>query len=458
MAGFDAVQHEEYTYELAIHTKEDFKYLWQLFNDANISYLECRNRSASSVKNRYWDSYIFSYFITLTELPIQLDSWMKLIFNVTRGGCESGSNPDTLTLVSVEPHIRAIFSQFRRLGLSMVESCEGHDNRKGNPYYCPHLIFDKSIHARIAQKLICNSGFKAELLEPKFLRINESKENLLALGVKLSELHNIDDYYKQASLEKEERLTKLLSIPGTSGNEELITTKILDLLGEISGTRSVACDGNIQGELRKSTETTILLSAHMDVYDDFSLDAPIEKHGNCLHRPGNILGADDRAGIVLILEVLRIFSEIKNGYSIKYLFTTSEEHPPHGVENVNPTFFNNVDFALSLDRKDCRDIVYKHGSIEYSSFGFAKKISRISTNLFGDNGAYIPCEGGISDLRFWSELGIESVNLSIGYSGEHTTEESLDLRCWNQTYELVLGIIETEYEQFSRNRFHQQTN
>ncbi len=429
MAGFDAIQHEENTYELIIHSKEDLKYLSQLFNNANISYLECRNSSATSINNISWFSHPPSYFIKVIELPIQTDFWIKLIINATRGGFESGTNPDTLPLMSVEPHIRAIFGQFRRFGLSMVESCEGHDKGRRIPYKYPHLIFDKFIHAQIAQKMICNSGFNAELLEPKFLHINENKRNLLALGVKLSDLNNIDDYYYQARFEKEERLIKLLSIPGTSRSEEIVSTEILRQLSEITGTSSIICNENILGELRKSTEKSILLSAHMDTYTDFSPDAPIVKQGNCLYRPGNILGADDRAGIALILDVLRIFSEIKNGYSIKYLFTTSEEHSPHGVESVDPAFFDNVEFALSLDRKGCRDIVYKSRAVDYSSPEFANKISHISASLFGNDGAYIPCEGGISDLRIWSQLDIESVNLSIGYFGEHTRDECLDLNC-----------------------------
>ena len=339
-----------------------------------------------------------------------------------------------------------------------MESCEGHNKGKRIPFNYPHFIFDKFIDTRIALKIICESGFKAELLEPKFLRINENKKNLLTLGVKLSGLNNIDNYYNQARLEKEERLIKLLSIPGTSGNEELVADKVLEMLGEINGTSSVVFDGNIQGELRKSTEKSILLSAHMDVYTDFSPESSIVNQKNCLHRPGSILGADDRAGIAIILDVLRFFSEIKNGYSIKYLFTTSEEHLPHGVEKVNIKFFENVEFALSLDRKGCSDIVHKHGSIEYSSPEFAEKISRISRSLFGDNNVFRPCEGGISDLRYWSGLVTESVNLSIGYSGEHTHDESLDLSCWKRTYELVLEIIGSEYEQFSRDRFHQQMN
>ena len=455
MAGFETVQLEENAYELTLHTKEDFNYLKQLFNDANINYLDCGNKAYPSIEDSHWFSFPFSYFIKIIEMPIQTDLWVKHSINATRGGCESGSNPDTLPLMSVEPHIRAIFSQFRRFGLSMVESCEGHDKGKRIPYNYPHFKFYNLIHARIAQKLICDSGYRAERISPMFLRIDESKENLMALGVKLSELNIINDYYTQASLEKEERLTKLLSIPGTSGSEELVADAILNQLGEIAGTNSAVFDGNIQGELRKSTDKTILLSAHMDVFTDFSPDAPIVKRDNCLHRPENILGADDRAGIALILEVLRFFSEFNDGYSIKYLFTTSEEYAPHGVENVDPAFFENVEFALSLDRKGCRDIVYKHGSINYSSEEFAKKISLISENLFGIHDAFRHCEGGISDLRFWSELVVESVNLSIGYSDEHTHKESLNLSCWNRTYELVLRIIESEYELFSYNLFQQ---
>lgn len=454
MAGFDAVQQEENIYELNIHNREDIKYLQHLITTANISFLECRSKCGPLISNRYGDSYLFSYFIKITEPPIQIDLWRKIIIDTSRGGYESGTDQDMLPLMCVEPHVRAIFSQFRRFGLHMVESCEGHDKGRRIPYNYPHFKFYYLTHALLAQELICNSGFKGELLDPKFLRIDENKVNLMALGVKLSELNNIDDYYPQTSLENGERLIKLLSIPGTSGNEGLVADKVLEMLGQITGTNSVFSDGNIRGELRKSTEKAILLSAHMDVYDEFSPNSSIVKQGNCLFRHGSILGADDRAGVALILNVLQYFSKIEDGYSIKYLFTTSEEYPPHGVENVDPAFFQNVEFALSLDRKGCSDIVYKSPVIDYGSPEFAKKISDISVNLFGHDGAYIPCEGGTSDLRIWSQLDIESVNLSIGYFGEHTQDESLDLNCWKKSYVLVLGILESEFKLFSSYQSH----
>lgn len=57
---------------------------------------------------------------------------------------------------------------------------------------------------------------------------------------------------------------------------------------------------------------------------------------------------------------------------------------------------------------------------------------------------YQPVEGGRSDLRVWSQIGtphIPSVNLSVGYFDEHTSNEYLELDTWHRVHDLLLEII-----------------
>jgi len=99
--------------------------------------------------------------------------------------------------------------------------------------------------------------------------------------------------------------------------------------------------------------------------------------------------------------------------------------------SVNPTFLENIDAAFVLDRRGSGDIVTSCADIEYfctSDFGSAiKEISEINSA-----GEWKCTAGGRSDTWIWAAVGIQSVNLSVGYSKEHTTAESLDVAaCYN---------------------------
>ncbi|MFC0271789.1 hypothetical protein ACFFIX_10015 [Metabacillus herbersteinensis] len=49
--------------------------------------------------------------------------------------------------------------------------------------------------------------------------------------------------------------------------------------------------------------------------------------------------------------------------------------------------------------------------------------------------------GGSSDTRIWEEHGIQSVNLSAGYSNEHTDSETLDVEACYEVTKLVDGFF-----------------
>ncbi len=124
------------------------------------------------------------------------------------------------------------------------------------------------------------------------------------------------------------------------------------------------------------------------------------------------LGADDRAGVILILSIL------SEGYRPHLIFTTGEEHGGIGanklVKDYNEVPFN-IDFMIELDRCGSEDAVFyncmNHSFIDYiCSFGFTFE------------------EGSFTDIcilgRNWN---IAAVNLSVGYYNEHTKAEYWDL-------------------------------
>jgi len=57
--------------------------------------------------------------------------------------------------------------------------------------------------------------------------------------------------------------------------------------------------------------------------------------------------------------------------------------------------------------------------------------------------------GGSSDTRIWAMQGIQSVNLSAGYSHEHTSSETLNIdACYNTA--ALIGEVFSDYRNLQR--------
>ena len=175
---------------------------------------------------------------------------------------------------------------------------------------------------------------------------------------------------------------------------------------------------------------------------EFSPSDKVVMKGNIVSRERGILGADDRAGVAIILNLLREVGGVRNCPPFKFVFTVGEEQGQYGAEAIDLDFFEDVSFGISLDRQCCRDIVYKSPSQEYSTREFAERVERVSSRIFTEENKYVPCEGGVSDLRVWSNKDTRPcVNLSVGYCKAHSNEEYLDLSCWDRTHQLAKELI-----------------
>src|SRR5690242_5347404 len=95
-----------------------------------------------------------------------------------------------------------------------------------------------------------------------------------------------------------------------------------DVAGKIDGN----C-GNIFGYIKGSSSAPVLLlSAHLDCVEPCAGIEPEIKDGVITSRGDTVLGADDKAGIVGILEALRVVkaADIPHG-DIQVVFTVAEE-------------------------------------------------------------------------------------------------------------------------------------
>ena len=141
----------------------------------------------------------------------------------------------------------------------------------------------------------------------------------------------------------------------------------------------------------------------------------------------NGLGADDRAGVFSIIQLL------ERGYRPSVIFTTGEEIGGTGATKLTKDFSSPLVetlFLVELDRKGSQDAVYYDcGNRDFesfiTSFGFTTQL------------------GSFSDISIigpaWDRA---SVNLSIGYVNEHLMTEMLFYRDMFATIERVAQILD----------------
>ena len=175
----------------------------------------------------------------------------------------------------------------------------------------------------------------------------------------------------------------------------------------------------------------IALMAHLDtVFPEKEKNIFCDREREIFWSPEG-LGADDRAGVYAILEIL-----IKYKKRPHVIFTLDEELGGIGAKELakikNP--FSNLKYIIQLDRRGKDDCVFYNCDNEefekyIESFGFV-------TNL-----------GSYSDISFvcpaWKIAG---VNLSVGYENEHSYMEYLNFTILKATIQKVLNMLDAANE------------
>lgn len=176
----------------------------------------------------------------------------------------------------------------------------------------------------------------------------------------------------------------------------------------------------------------VCLVAHIDtVRAKIHEPVMLSVQRNVIRNVKGILGADDRAGVYGILEVIKTCAS-QNTPLPSVLFTNYEEHGGRGVKKfiASKKFQSeNIKLLVELDRKGCNEYVFYSLTLpkpikDYiESFGFKE-----------ERGSY----SDISDLT--AEYLIPSVNLSVGYYSQHTSNEKLHYDELLMTIDRVVDI------------------
>lgn len=247
------------------------------------------------------------------------------------------------------------------------------------------------------------------------------------------------------------QLIELLNIHGISGQEKPVRDYLIGELAKLVDKMHVDEEGNLLAEKKVGTGVgaTIVLSAHMDTVRNVYKDRKVIEDNGVLFSNKGALGADDRAGIAIILAVLRNVSTTSFSGTIKIAFSVAEEIGCVGASHIDPQFYSDADLAIVVDRRGNRDIVVGCSNAFCSdSVGmFLEDVSKMCDMDW-------ECvEGGVSDAMVFSKNGINSVNLSAGYRNEHSDKEWVSLNDMKDTMMLImqtLAVINQFYGTFEQ--------
>ena len=425
---------EENVFDCTHETEVNVDYLVECLNQAEVSY---------SMKEGV---------LTLQDDSISEQEWIQILEFRNRGiggylWFQPGSEEPKVR--ELDTYISGIVRQFNRLGFYTNGSCDGHGKRA-------------------AHVTVVKEGRKIESLEQMLLALGMKrvdhrdqrngylvsfplkKSELLELAEKLSFMKEewLDHGYDHIKKEMFYQLVEqLLSIPGASGNESRVREFVKEKLTPYVDSITVDRYGNLLAEkkYRSGHGPTILLNAHLDIVEELEPNRLILKENGIWSSSKGILGADDRAGVAILLHIAEQLNNSSFSGKVKFIFTVKEEIGLVGARKVDEYFLWGTDAAIVVDRRGKGDIVTSCGGyIPFCEEAYGEFFENIAKEK-GISG-WKCTNGGSSDTRIWAEHGIQSVNLSVGYNDEHTEEEYLDVEACYGTVQLIQAFLGKGHE------------
>lgn len=347
---------------------------------------------------------------------------------------------DDLPLIQIDPYIRGIVRWLNMMHIYTVNSCDGEERRPARIYFLNDL---SATQASIIRACTPKSvHVKLEKRKATFFYKKGQIADLLTIAERLHNVWRNPETLKVYRLEKlKQRLMPLLHIQGKSGREHVIRQWLHRYLQSRVDWLQTDGYGNLLAAIHCGEGPVIALSAHMDTVKSFHPYRTMIENGTTLKSSSGILGADDRAGIAVILEIIDFIRHSRFQGTLKIALTIEEEIGCLGSRHIDPAFLQDIDAAIVVDRRGTRDIVTSYAGIVPFCPDEYGRIFETAGTLAGMPDWKIT-SGGLSDAKTFAEFGIPSVNLSVGYEHEHTELETLDCKA---TLETVL-LLETVFE------------
>jgi hypothetical protein len=167
--------------------------------------------------------------------------------------------------------------------------------------------------------------------------------------------------------------------------------------------------------------SSVCLVAHVDTEPrQLPLKLTINLSGH-LHATNGILGADDRAGVYIILKLL------SSGLDVNVLFCNFEEFGGIGARKAYRELdMRHIRFFMGLDFRGRMEYAVYHPQPDW--------VHRLPLS-FG----YTKAKGTFTDIAVFEEK--PSINLSVGYTRNHTANESLDMDSMLQIHDIMPRLI-----------------
>jgi hypothetical protein len=146
-----------------------------------------------------------------------------------------------------------------------------------------------------------------------------------------------------------------------------------------------------------------------------------EKEGTCCTDGNTVLGADDRAGLAIILWMVR--HQVPGLY---YLFVGEEVGCVGSrLAACDPSLWEGIQRAVSFDRMGYKSIITHQCGYRTASEEFANALAAAGAK-FGMEWA--PDDTGVfTDSEVFKDLIPECTNVSVGYGSQHSNSEWQDL-------------------------------
>lgn len=235
-------------------------------------------------------------------------------------------------------------------------------------------------------------------------------------------------------------LKLLLAITAPSGKEKPIANELFIRLESLADKVWFDHYGNVLGEVNVGKNgPTVLLSAHMDTVR-VEEDREVIQENNVWFSSNGPLGADDRAGIAIILSVIRNLKKTGFTGKVKLAFTREEEIGLCGSREIDPGWLNGIDLGIVVDRCGSRDVVVSNHYMEFCDPAIGTFFETVGRRYGMPDWQMV--QGGSSDAAVFAELGVPSVNVSAGYMNEHTDREFVNIEHCQDTIRLLLHVLQ----------------
>jgi hypothetical protein len=198
--------------------------------------------------------------------------------------------------------------------------------------------------------------------------------------------------------------------------------------------------GNLHVDTRSSEQNRTLFVAHVDTVHRKQGKNRIKKTRTHWYADGDVLGADDGAGVAMLMHLIHA------GIPAYYIFTVGEEKGGIGatwLAKHNADLLLQFDRAIAFDRRGIDSVITHQGFGRCCSDDFGNALCA-AIGAIDDNLMHLNDDTGVyTDTAEFTDLIPECTNVSIGYSNEHTVNESLNIVYFNM---LANALVHVDFD------------